>query len=52
MVQSVIKGYMMIQLLISKLPFTLYAFVNLVMGMVAVTTMFRAVTFVIGGKND
>lgn len=52
MVQSVIKGYMMIQLLISNLPLTLRAFVSLVMGAVAVTTMFRAVTFVLGGSDD
>lgn len=52
MVQSVIKGYQMIQLLISLLPLPLRAFIMLSFGLICVLAMVKSVTFLLGGGDD
>lgn len=52
MVQSVIKGYQMIQLLMSLLPLPLRAFVTLTFGLIGVLAMVKSITFLVGGGDD
>lgn len=44
MVNSVLKGYQMIQMLISYLPLTLRAFVMLILGFLAVKALWKPIS--------
>ena len=52
MVQSVMKGYQMLQLLISLLPLPLRAFVTLTFGLICVLGLVKSISFLVGGGDD
>lgn len=51
MIQSVLKGYQMIAMLISALPLPLSAFIGLMFALIAVLALVKSFTFLVGGGD-